>query len=73
MLKFKWPPPDVGGRVVGTQITNEHQMSVKSYLQWGLNLGPLVICSDAFLTELTWQVLIKGYLTLVGAPVDFWT
>ena len=31
-----------------------------SYLQWGLNLGPLVIDSDAFLTE---QVLIKGYLT----------
>ena len=28
-----------------------------------LNPGPLVINSDAYLTELTWQVLSEGYLT----------
>ena len=28
-----------------------------------LNLGPHVIHSDAYLTELTWQRLIEGYLT----------
>ena len=39
------------------------KISNKSYLQWGLNLGPLVFYSIAFLTELTWQVLIEGYLT----------
>ena len=27
------------------------------YLQWGLNQGLVVFYSDAFLTELTWQVL----------------
>ena len=35
------------------------------YNQWGLNLGRLVIHSDAYLTQLTWQVLIEGYLTSV--------
>ena len=34
-----------------------------SYLQSELNLGSLVIYSDAYLTELTWQVLVEGYLT----------
>ena len=42
----------------------EQKNLAKGYLQEGLNLGPLVVYSDAFLTELTWQVLLKGYLTL---------
>ena len=29
----------------------------------GIERGPLVFYSDAFLTELTWQVLIEGYST----------
>ena len=29
----------------------------------GVNVGPLVFISDAFLAELTCQVLIDGYLT----------
>ena len=37
-----------------------------------LKLGPLVINSDTYLTELTWQVLIAGYLTFFGAPIDCW-
>ena len=41
----------------------QNNFSKKSYLQWGLNLGSLVIHSDVYLTELTWQVLIEGYLT----------
>ena len=28
-------------------------------------MGPLVFYSDAFLTELTWQVLIEGYLSFI--------
>ena len=36
-----------------------------------LNLGPDMIYSDAFLTELTCQVLIDGNLTFVFAPIDF--
>ena len=28
---------------------------------------------DEYLTELTWQVLIEGYLTFVGAPINLWT
>ena len=30
-----------------------------SYLQWKLNLETLVIYSDAYLAELTWQVLVR--------------
>ena len=46
--------------------------SLKSYLQRGLNLGPLVIHCDAHLAELTWQVLIEGFnFTFVGAPIHF--
>ena len=29
--------------------------------------------SDVLLIELTYQVLIEGYLTFVCAPTDFWT
>ena len=37
--------------------------SAKRIPHWGLKMGLLMIYSDAFLTELTWQVLIEGYLT----------
>ena len=40
-----------------------HNEEQNSYFQGGLNLGPLVIHSDAYLTELTRQMLIEGYLT----------
>ena len=33
----------------------------KCYLQWELNLGILVIRSDGYLTNLTWQMLIEAY------------
>ena len=29
--------------------------------------------SHAFPSELSWQVLIDGYLTFVYASIDFWT
>ena len=29
----------------------------------GLNVGPLVMHSDAYLTEFTWKVLTEGCLT----------
>ena len=43
----------------------------KRYLQRELNMGPFVIHSNAFLTELTWQVLIEGYLTLLVHHLTF--
>ena len=42
------------------------QIQHKVYLQttwYPRTLGPRVIHSHAFLTELTWQMLIAGYLT----------
>ena len=49
---------------VGNKITYVARLrSKKKFSQWGLNLGSLMVHSDAFLTELTWQVLIEGYLT----------
>ena len=39
-------------------------------------MGPLVIHSDPYLTEITWQVLINWgifNLTFGGTPIDFWT
>ena len=41
----------------------QNKFGKKCYLQWGLNMGPLVIHSQAHLTELTWQELIEGHLT----------
>ena len=35
----------------------------KGYHQWEYNIRPLVFQSAALLTELTWQVLVEGYLT----------
>ena len=43
----------------------------KSYPQKGLNLGPLVIHSDGFLTELTWQMLVGGYSRLLVHQFNF--
>ena len=40
-------------------------MQQNIHLQWGLNLGSLVIHSGAFLTDILWQVLIVEYLTLL--------
>ena len=39
----------------------------------GIEPGMSCVHFDAFLTELTWQVLIEGYLTsvLVCAQIDF--
>ena len=42
----------------------------------GIEPQPLVIHSDALLTELTWHMLIEGYkfnFIFVGEPIDFWT
>ena len=52
----------------------QNKFSKKCYLHYGLNLGPLVIHFDTFLTELTWQVLIEGVFnfTSAGAPIDCW-
>ena len=52
----------------------QNKFSIGSDFQWGLNLGPHVTHSDIFLTKLTWQILIKGCLTLLlfGTPIDFW-
>ena len=47
----------------GLREGEQNKFSKNGYLHWGLNLGPLVIHSDAFLTHLTPQVLIEGYLT----------
>ena len=33
-------------------------------------MGHLVFYSDAFLTKLTWQVLIEGYLTSPPIPLN---
>ena len=44
-------------------MEEQNKLSEKRYLKWGLNMVPLVFHSDAFLTELTWQVLIEVYLT----------
>ena len=41
----------------------QNNFSTKVTSQEGLNLGPPVIHTDAHLTDLTWQVLIEGYLT----------
>ena len=37
----------------------------------GLNLSFLVFYYDAFLTELTWQMLSMGYLTLLMYKLSF--
>ena len=42
-----------------TAIKAYIQKNKINYSQWGLNLGSLVFYSDAFLTELIWQVLIE--------------
>ena len=44
-------------------MEKQNKFSKTCYLQCGLTLGLLVIHSDAYLTEHTYQVLIEGYLT----------
>ena len=48
--------------------------SAKKLPPVGIEPGMYYVHFDAFLTELTWQVLIEGYLTshLVCEPIDFW-
>ena len=41
----------------------KNKNSEKCYVQWRLNLWPLVIHSDTYLTQLIWKVSIEGYLT----------
>ena len=49
---------------IKTYVGKTKVNSLKSYLQWELNMGPLVFYFEAFLTELiTLQVLTEGDLT----------
>ena len=41
---------------IGKSKTNSAKTVNPPPPKWGLSLGPLVIHSDTFLTELTWQV-----------------
>ena len=52
------------GNVDNAGLHTEEQINFnkKRYLQWELNIGPLVITSNTFLTKLTRQVLIEGYI-----------
>ena len=52
----------VDSKSLRTEKQNKFSQN-NQYLQWKMNLGPFGIHSDAFLTQLTLQVLIEIYLT----------
>ena len=52
--------------LIKTNVGKRKICSVKNITSsQGLNLGPLVIHSDVYLTKVIWQVLIEEYLTLL--------
>ena len=60
--------------LVTKAYVDKSKINLKCYPQWGLNLWSIVMHCDALLTELTWQVLIKRYLTylLLIPTLIFW-
>ena len=55
LREFKWNKINWVLFTIKAYTGKSKMNSVKSYLQKGLNLEPLVIHSDAFLAELTWN------------------